>query len=101
MSLAEKAGAGAVANRRTIPPFTDTRTREFGLMPSQPFVETELYPRSSEWGGGEEANVVPEIEGVRTARTETGTSASSSRRKYGGADDVIADAGVRRGAPQM
>jgi acyl-CoA dehydrogenase len=85
MSLAEKAGAGAVATRRPIPPFT-AEHEEFRAAVRR-FVETELYPRSREW---EEAKWFPNEVFGRLA--ELGYIGLKFPAKYGGDDDVIADA---------
>jgi acyl-CoA dehydrogenase len=85
MSLAEKAGAAAAAARRPIPPFT-AEHEEFRAAVRR-FVATELFPHSQEW---EAARWFPNDVFGRLA--ELGYIGLKFPVKYGGDDDLIADA---------
>jgi acyl-CoA dehydrogenase len=85
MSLAEKAGAGAAAARRPIPPFT-AEHEEFRTAVRR-FVETELHPHSQEW---EAAKWFPNDVFRRLA--ELGYIGLKFPVDYGGDADLVADA---------
>jgi acyl-CoA dehydrogenase len=84
-TLAEKAGAGATAPRRPIPPFTEEHERF--RQEARQFVETELQPRAPEW---EDAQSFPNA--VFTRLAELGYIGLKFPREYGGSDDLVADA---------
>ncbi len=84
-ALAEKAGAGAAARRKPIPPFT-AEHEEFRQTVRR-FVENELLPHSQEW---EEAHWFPnEVFGWLA---EHGYIGLKFPTEYGGDDDLVADA---------
>ncbi len=83
--LSEKAGAGAGANRRPLPPFT--LEHEDFRMVVRSFVEAELYPHATEW---EEARWFPNELFGRLA--ELGYIGLKFPRELGGDGDVVADA---------
>jgi len=85
MSLAEKAGAGAVSARRPIPPFT-AEHEEFRAAVRR-FVETELFSHSQEW---EAARWFPNEVFGRLA--ELGYIGLKFPPEYGGDGDLVADA---------
>jgi acyl-CoA dehydrogenase len=84
-ALSAKAGAGAGAPRRPIPPFTEEH-EEFRLAVRR-FVQTELRPHAAEW---EEARWFPGS--VFTRLAELGYIGLKFPRRYGGDDDLVADA---------
>ncbi len=84
-SLAAKAGAGAPAPRRPIPPFTAAH-EELRVRMRQ-FVETELAPHADAW---EEARSFPNH--VFAQLAERGYLGLKFPREYGGAEDLVADA---------
>jgi acyl-CoA dehydrogenase len=84
-SLSEKAGAGAAANRRPLPPFT--LEHEDFRATVRSFVEAELYPHATEW---EAARWFPNELFGRLA--ELGYIGLKFPREYGGDGDVVADA---------
>jgi acyl-CoA dehydrogenase len=85
LDLAAKSGAGAVSRRRPIPPFT-AEHEEFRAVVRR-FVQTELAPRAPGW---EEARWFPSEVFGRLA--ELGYIGLKFPARYGGDDDVVADA---------
>ncbi len=84
-NLAEKAGAGAPAARRAIPPFS-AEHEEFRQAVRR-FVQNELRPHADEW---EQARWFPnEVFGWLAAQGYIGLKFPT---EYGGDNDVIADA---------
>jgi acyl-CoA dehydrogenase len=84
-TLSEKAGTGASASRRPIPPFTDEH-EEFRLAVRR-FVQNQLRPHAQEW---EEAHWFPnEVFGWLA---EQGYIGLKFPAEYGGDNDVVADA---------
>jgi acyl-CoA dehydrogenase len=84
-ALSAKAGAGASAARKPIPPFTEEH-EEFRLAVRR-FVQSELKPHANEW---EEARWFPNSVFARLA--ELGYIGLKFDPAYGGDGDVIADA---------
>ncbi|HLY47748.1 MAG TPA: acyl-CoA dehydrogenase family protein [Solirubrobacteraceae bacterium] len=85
MDLATKAGAGAAAARRPIPPFTEEHEQFRATV--RRFVETELLPHSPEW---EAARWFPNQVFERLA--ELGYIGLKFPPRYGGDGDLVADA---------
>jgi acyl-CoA dehydrogenase len=85
MDLATKAGAGAAAARRPIPPFTEEHEQFREAV--RRFVETELLPHSPEW---EAARWFPNQVFERLA--ELGYIGLKFPPEYGGDGDLVADA---------
>ncbi len=84
-SLSAKAGAGAAAARRPIPPFTEEH-EEFRQAVRR-FVVSELRPHAREW---EDARWFPNS--VFTRLAELGYIGLKFPEEYGGDGDVVADA---------
>jgi acyl-CoA dehydrogenase len=84
-ALSQKAGAGASAPRRPIPPFTVEHERFRETV--RRFVQTELRPRANEW---EEARWFPDEVFGRLA--ELGYIGLKFPEQYGGRGDPVADA---------
>jgi acyl-CoA dehydrogenase len=84
-SLSAKAGAGAAATRRPIPPFTEEH-EEFRHAVRR-FVVSELRPHAREW---EDARWFPNS--VFTRLAELGYIGLKFPEEYGGDGDVVADA---------
>jgi acyl-CoA dehydrogenase len=81
----EKAGGGAAAGRKPIPPFTEEH-EEFRQTVRR-FVENELLPHAQEW---EDAHWFPnEVFGLLAQHGYIGLKFP---REYGGDDDIVADA---------
>jgi acyl-CoA dehydrogenase len=85
MDLAHKAGAGATAPRRPIPPFTEEHEQFRAAV--RRFVESELLPQAPEW---EAAGWFPNEVFVRLA--ELGYIGLKFPPEYGGDGDPVADA---------
>jgi acyl-CoA dehydrogenase len=83
--LAAKSGAPAATPRRAIPPFTQAH-EEFRATVRR-FVQAELAPRAGEW---ERARWFPN--GVFQRLAELGYLGLKFPARYGGQDDVVADA---------
>jgi acyl-CoA dehydrogenase len=85
LELGEKAGAGASAQRRPIPPFTDEHEQFRAVV--RRFVENELYPHAREW---EDAEWFPNE--VFTRLAQLGYLGLKFPSEYGGDGDPVADA---------
>jgi acyl-CoA dehydrogenase len=84
-TLSQKAGAGASAARRPIPPFTEEH-EQFRVAVRR-FVQTELRPHAAEW---EAARWFPNT--VFTRLAELGYIGLKFPTEYGGDGDPVADA---------
>ena len=84
-TLSQKAGAGAAAARKPIPPFTEEHEQFREAV--RRFVQTELRPRAAEW---EAARWFPNT--VFTRLAELGYIGLKFPPEYGGDGDPVADA---------